>query len=117
VKSGTPVVDDGEEEKEIGERTASPGKVQATVVVTRMESWFSTPVRTGVAGAGGEPGVTGVTQQQAFAQLLQAHVACLPPTIGAWAATTACIHTSSKLNKMADNRFTFLPYQQAPRRA
>jgi len=108
VKSGTPVVVNGEETVEKNAHNSAPGNVQATVVVARKESWLALPARTGVAGAGRESGVDGVTQQHALAQSLQTHVACLP-VAGAWAATTACIHTSSKLNKMADTRFTHFP--------
>lgn len=106
MKSGTPAAINGEGTKGENAPESSPGNVQATLGGARRESWFSMPARTGVAGAGGESGVEGETQQQDSAQLLQSQVVRSPPLAGAWATIIACIQTSSKLNKMADNRFT-----------
>jgi len=105
VKSGTPAVVNGEGME--GEITpnSSPGKVQATVGGAIREREFSTPVRTGVAGAGPEFGAEGAAQQHAFAQSPQAHVVETALLAGAWAITIACAPASSRLASMATTRF------------
>jgi hypothetical protein len=89
------------------EPAAFSGRVQIREVGTRSENWFCAPALDGIAGAGCEPDDGCAAQQLILPpQWQQARTVCLAHA-GVGAADNGA-HTSRKLNKMADNRFTVL---------
>jgi hypothetical protein len=83
------------------------GKVQTQEAGARSESWFWVPALDGIADAGCESDDAAGAQQLILPpQWQQARTGCREHAgIG---AASNCAHTSSELNKMANNREPFV---------